>query len=131
MSSTHSIIGQAITGKPGTNQCSPTLKPGIRLNGFGTICAPCGNSPIFRRCRFSGAAMSAAALPSRAISIVRSVISRSASGCSASGTPSAAAAAWRVWSSGVAPMPPQENTTSRPESVSRSVATSRSRSSPR
>ena len=35
---------------------------------------------------------------------------RRASGCSASGTPSAAAAHWRVWSSGVAPMPPQENT---------------------
>jgi hypothetical protein len=35
-----------------------------------------------------------------------------ASGCSTSGRPSAAAAHWRVWSSGVAPMPPQLNTTS-------------------
>ena len=41
---------------------------------------------------------------------MRSRISSRASGCSASGTPSAAAAHWRVWSSGVAPMPPQENT---------------------
>jgi hypothetical protein len=31
-------------------------------------------------------------------------------GCSARLTPSALAAHWRVWSSGVAPMPPVENT---------------------
>jgi hypothetical protein len=37
--------------------------------------------------------------------------SRSASGCSASETPSALAAHWRVLSSGVAPIPPKLNTT--------------------
>ena len=44
--------------------------------------------------------------------------------------PSAAAAAWRVWSSGVAPMPPVENTTS-PESKARlSAAVMRAGESP-
>ena len=52
---------------------------------------------------------------------MRSRISTSASGCSASGTPSAAAAHWRVWSSGVAPMPPVENTMS-PEAKARASA---------
>ena len=54
MSSTHCTIGQAITGKPGTNQWCSTLKPGIRLKLFGMMAAPSGNSPIFRRWRFSG-----------------------------------------------------------------------------
>ncbi|KAG0905774.1 hypothetical protein G6F31_021897 [Rhizopus arrhizus] len=68
--------------------------------------------PICSRCWFSGALMSAVPCPLAAISAVRSAIAASASGCKASGRPSAAAAAWRVWSSGVPPMPPQDSTTS-------------------
>ena len=53
-----------------------------------------------------------------------------ACGCSTSGTPSAAAAHWRVWSSGVAPMPPQLKTTSPLAKASRSTGVIRPRSSP-
>jgi hypothetical protein len=47
---THSTIGQAICGKPGTKWWSPTEKPGMRFTGFGMITEPCGNSPICSRC---------------------------------------------------------------------------------
>jgi hypothetical protein len=53
-----------------------------------------------------------------------------ARGCSSSGTSSAAAAHWRVWSSGVAPMPPQQNTASPLAKASRNTAVMRVRSSP-
>jgi hypothetical protein len=61
---------------------------------------------------------------------MRSSIKALASGCSSSSTPSAAAAHWRVWSSGVAPMPPQLNTMSPLAKASRSAACRRGRSSP-
>jgi hypothetical protein len=48
----------------------------------------------------------------------------------ASGTPSAAAAACRVWSSGVAPTPPKLNTISPDANEARSVRVNASRSSP-
>ena len=50
VSSTHSTIGQAICGKPGTKWCSRTEKPGMRFTGLGMMPAPSGNSPIARRC---------------------------------------------------------------------------------
>src|SRR5262245_19953624 len=58
-------------------------------------------------------------------------IAASASGWSTRSTPSAFAAHCRVWSSGVAPMPPNENTTSGPPKVRASVAVMRSGLSPR
>src|SRR3989442_6579093 len=70
---------------------------------------PRGNSPIFRRC----AVVSAPKRPR---------ISASASGCRASVTPAASAAHARVWSSGVAPMPPKLKTMSSDASVRRRVA---------
>src|SRR5512143_49048 len=81
------------------------------------IALPCGNSAISTRCGYASA-------PKRAS------ISASASGCRTSGTPSAAAAAWRVWSSGVAPTPPNANTMSPRANDCRSASVSRSRSSP-
>src|SRR6266853_2046596 len=79
---------------------------------------PRGNSPIFRRC----AVVSAPKRPR---------ISASASGCSASSTPAASAAHARVWSSGVAPMPPKLKTTSSEARVRLSVAMMSSGVSPR
>ena len=48
----------------------------------------------------------------------------------ASSTPSARAAHWRVWSSGVAPMPPHENTTSPLPNACAKSAVMRAGSSP-
>src|SRR5581483_809133 len=105
-------------GKPGTKWCSPSENPGMRLYGFGMMLEPLGNSPIFSRCGVVS--------PSK-----RARISRSASGCSSSGTPAAADAHCRVWSSGVAPMPPKLNTTSAPAMVRRRVEVMSAGSSPR
>ena len=60
----------------------------------------------------------------------RALSSSYPSGCNSSSTPSAAATAWRVWSSGVLPMPPQENTISPAAMVRLKVAVNRARSSP-
>src|SRR5712691_10890635 len=79
VSSTHSTIGAAICGKPGTKWCSRSENPGIRFTGLGMIREPSGNSPIFSRC-------GVASPPKRAR------ISRSASGCSCNGARAAAAA---------------------------------------
>ena len=62
--------------------------------------------------------------------IVAEIRAAAASGCSTSSTPSARAAHWRVWSSGVAPMPPNENTVSPDAAAARISATMRSGSSP-
>ncbi len=98
---------------PARSAPSPTEKPGILLYGLGMIAAPAGNTPMFRRCTLSGrVGLEGHALLGCLRRACARVISARASGCSASGTPSAAAAHWRVWSSGVAPMPPQQNTTS-------------------
>src|SRR5712691_2489016 len=70
---------------------------------------PRGNSPILRRCGVVSAPK-------------RPRISASASGCNASATPTASAAHARVWSSGVAPMPPKLKTMSPEASVRRRVA---------
>ena len=90
-----------------------TEKPAILLYGFGMIPAPVGEHAHVEAVQVVGAVglERHALLARRRRACARGSKSR-ASGCSASGTPSAAAAHWRVWSSGVAPMPPQENTTS-------------------
>ena len=92
--------------QPGMKWWSRTENAAMRLNGFGMIRAPAGNSAISTRCGYASA-------PKRAS------ISATASGWRSSGTPSAAAAACRVRSSGVAPMPPNENTRSPCANVSR------------
>ena len=77
---------------------------------------------MFSRCRLSGAVGLVRQRPARARRRACARGSaRVACGCSSSGTPSAAAAHWRVWSSGVAPMPPQQNTASPLANASRSV----------
>ena len=70
----------------------------MRLTGFGMMLEPLG--------KLAHRAAAAASLRRRK----RPRISRSASGCSFERYLSAAAAHWRVWSSGVAPMPPKLNT---------------------
>ena len=79
---------------------------------------PSGNSPIFSRC--------AVASPPK-----RARISRSASGCRRNATRAAAAAHWRVWSSGVAPIPPKLKTISPEAKLRLRAAVRRSGSSPR
>src|SRR5712691_598844 len=81
----------------------------MRLYGLGMMREPRGNSPIFRRCGVTSMS-------------VRERIAASASGCRASVTPAASAAHARVWSSGVAPMPPKLKTMSSDASVRRRVA---------
>src|SRR6266705_3932385 len=90
----------------------------MRLYGLGMMREPRGNSPIFRRCGVTSMS-------------VRERIASSASGCRASVTPAASAAHARVWSSGVAPMPPKLKTMSSDASVRRRVAVMRLGLSPR
>src|SRR6266581_6172063 len=90
----------------------------MRLYGLGMMREPRGNSPIFRRCGVTSMS-------------VRERIAASASGCRASVTPAASAAHARVWSSGVAPMPPKLKTMSSDASVRRRVAVMRPGLSPR
>ena len=102
---------------------SPTEKPGILLYGLGMISRALREHAHVQPVQVVGRARARRAGPARrATSRMRSRISSRACGCSASGTPSAAAAHWRVWSSGVAPMPPQQNTTSPLAKASRSAA---------
>ena len=49
MSSTHSTIGCAICGNPGTKWCSRNENPGIRFTGLGMMLEPSGNSPMRNR----------------------------------------------------------------------------------
>mmetsp|Transcript_36595 Transcript_36595/g.84865 ORF Transcript_36595/g.84865 Transcript_36595/m.84865 type:complete len:440 (-) Transcript_36595:2827-4146(-) len=93
--------------------------------------APSGKTPISKRRRLSGSSGVMVLPCSAAICWMRCQISSRASAWSANGRPSAAAVAWRVWSSGVAPMPPQLTTRSPLANASRSRAVSSSRSSPR
>src|SRR6266487_378085 len=90
----------------------------MRLYGLVMMREPRGNSPIFRRCGVISMS-------------VRERIAASASGCRASVTPAASAAHARVWSSGVAPMPPKLKTMSSDASVRRRVAVMRPGLSPR
>ena len=121
VSSTHSIIGQAITGKARheVHRLPPHAEAGDLVVRVGDDAArlagtrPCSAGGCCR----AGPARRACPAPARCPACARGSALRPA-GCSSSGTPSAAAAHWRVWSSGVAPMPPQENTTS-PEAKAR------------
>jgi hypothetical protein len=104
--STHSIMGQAITGNPGTKCTWPPAEAGYLVIGVGNDSGTQRKHTHVQAVLVVGSAWVVhGPAPAPRPACVRS-ISALAMGCRASATSSARAAHWRVWSSGVAPMPP-------------------------
>ena len=120
-----------MTGKPGTKCTSPDAEARdlvVRVRDDARALAgtrPCSAGGCCR----GGRARRACPARARCPACARGSALRPA-GAVPARTPSACAAHWRVWSSGVAPMPPQENTTSPEAKARRSVAVMRSGASP-